>query len=332
VFFDGVLDAAHRLPGVTDAGAVMRLPLADGPVNRGLSIEGRPAPQPGEDHSVDYQVVSPSYFAAARIPLVRGRALAGSDREGAPRVVVINEAAVRRYFRGQDPIGQRVGMGDGDDEANWRTIVGVVGDVRQRGPDQAVAPAAFAPYGQDRESWNMMSFVLRTSVDPRSLAGAAAALVRAGDPEQPVSNVRTMDEVRAAAVVRPRFVATLLAAFGASAVLLAAIGIYGLIAYTTAQRTQELGVRMALGATRRRVTGLVLGEGTRLAALGVALGFAAALALSGVVAKLLFGVRPTDPVTLAGVALLVAVAAAAACWLPARRAAGVDPAHALRSA
>jgi predicted permease len=331
-FYDGVLEAARRLPGVTDAGAVMRLPLADGPVNRGFFIEGRPAPPPGQDHSVDYQVVSAGFFQAARIPLVRGRGLSPSDVEGAPRVVVINEAAARRYFPGEDPIGRRVGMGDGDDPASWRTIVGVVADVRHRGPDQAAAPAAFAPYGQDRESWNMMSFVLRASADPRALAPAVAGLVRGADPEQPVSNVRTMDEVRDAAVVRPRFLATLLAVFGASAVLLAAIGIYGLIAYTTGQRTQELGVRMALGATRRRVLTLVLGEGARLAAAGVAAGFAGALALSGLVANLLFATRPTDPLTLAGVSLLVALAATLAAWLPARRAANVDPAQALRSA
>jgi predicted permease len=330
-FYDGVLAGARRLPGVSAAGAVMRLPLADGPVNRGLSIEGRPAPAPGEDHSVDYQVVSAGYLAAARIPLVRGRGLTDADVEGAPRVVVLNEAAVRRYFPNEDPLGRRVGMGDGDDPAGWRTVVGVVGDVRHRGPDQAATPAALAPYAQDRESWNMMSFLLRTSADPRALAPAVGPLVRAVDPEQPVSNVRSMDEVRDAAVVRPRFLATLLAAFGAAAALLAAVGIYGLMAYTTAQRTKELGVRIALGASRRAVRGLVLAEGTRLALAGVGLGVAAALALSRLLAGLLFGVRATEPAMLAGVSVAVAAMAALASWLPARRAARVDPARALRA-
>jgi predicted permease len=329
-FYDGVLAGARRLPGVSAAGAVMRLPLAEGAVNRGLRIEGRPAPQAGEDHSVDYQTVSATYFAAARIPLRKGRALRDADAEGAPRVVVLNEAAARRFFPNEDPLGRRVGLGDGDDPARWRTVVGVVGDVRHRALDQAAAPAAFAPYRQDRESWNMMSFVLRTSVDPRTLAPAVGPLVRGVDPEQPVSNVRTMDEVRDAAVLRPRFLATVLAAFAGSAVLLAAIGIYGLMAYTTAQRTQELGVRMALGASRRAVLGLVLAEGARLAVAGVALGLAAALALSRVLAGLLFAVRATDPLTLAAVSLVVAAVAALAAWLPARRAAGVDPARALR--
>jgi putative ABC transport system permease protein len=177
----------------------------------------------------------------------------------------------------------------------------------------------------------MMSFVLRTSVDPRSLAPAVGPLVRAVDPEQPVSNVRTMDDVRDAAVVRPRFLATLLAAFGAAAVLLAAVGIYGLMSYTTAQRTKELGVRMALGASRRAVLRLVLGEGARLAVAGVAVGVLAALALSRVLASLLFGVRATDPLMLVGVSAAMAVIAALASWLPARRAARVDPARALRA-
>jgi putative ABC transport system permease protein len=330
-FYDGVLEAARRLPGVSAAGAVMRLPLAEGAINRGLRIEGRPAPQPGEDHSVDYQTVSDGYFATARIPLRRGRALGEADTEGAPRVVVLNEAAVRRFFPGEDPLGRRVGLGDGDDVANWRTVVGVVGDVRHRALDRPAAPAVFAPYRQDRESWNLMSFVLRTSGDPRALAPAVGPLVRSVDPEQPVSNVRAMDEVREAAVLRPRLLGTLLAAFAASAVLLAAIGIYGLMAYTTAQRTQELGVRVALGATRRTLLRLVAGEGARLAVAGVALGVAVALGVSRVLSSLLFGVRATDPLTLAGVSLAVALVAALASWLPARRAAAVDPVRALRA-
>ena len=330
-FYDGVLEGARRLPGVSAATAVMRLPLAENQVNRGLMIAGAPPPKPGEDHSVDYQVVSADYFATARIPLRRGRTLAESDAEGAPRVVVINEAAVRRYFPTQDPLGRVVGMGDGDDRANWRTIVGVVGDVRHAGPDQAATPTAYAPYRQDRESWNMMSFLLRTSVDPRSLAPAVGPIVRAVDPEQPVSNVRTMDEVRDAAVLRPRFLATLLGVFAASAVLLAAVGIYGLMAYTTAQRTQELGVRMALGASRRAVLGLVLGEGARLAVAGVAVGLVAALALTRLISSLLFAVKATDPLTLVAVSVAVTLVAALASWLPARRAARVDPARALRA-
>jgi predicted permease len=330
-FYDGVLEGARKLPGVSGAGAVMRLPLAEGPVNRGLSIEGRPPARAGEDHSVDYQVVSADYLGTARIPLVRGRGLAESDVEGAPRVVLLNEAAVRRFFANEDPIGRRVGLGDGEDPARWRTIVGVVGDVRHRGLDQAAAPAVFAPYGQDRESWNMMSFVLRAPVDPRSLAPMIGPLVHAVDPEQPVSNVRTMDDVRDAAVVRPRFLAALLAVFAGSAVLLAAVGIYGLMAYTTAQRTQELGVRMALGASRRRVVALVVGEGARLAGAGVAVGLVAALALSRLLESLLFGVGSTDPLTLAAVSAAVAVVAALASWLPASRAARIDPARALRA-
>jgi putative ABC transport system permease protein len=330
-FYDGVLEAARRLRGVSGAAAVMRLPLAEGPVNRGLFIDGGPPRLPGEDHSIDYQVVSADYLSTARVPLRRGRALTESDAEGAPRVVVINEAAVRRYFPNQDPIGRLVGMGDGDDRENWRTIVGVVGDVRHRGPDQVATPMAYAPYRQDRESWNMMSFVLRTSVDPRSLASAVVPLVRAVDPDQPVSNVRTMDEVRDAAVLRPRFLATLLGVFAASAVLLAAVGIYGLMSYTTAQRTQELGVRMALGASRPAVLRLVLGEGARLAAVGVVLGLGAALAVSRLISGMLFAVKPTDPLTLAAVSAAVAAVAALASWLPARRASRVDPARALRA-
>jgi predicted permease len=280
---------------------------------------------------VDYQVVSAGSLSAARVPLRRGRGLTESDAEGAPRVVVINEAAAGRYFPDQDPIGRRVGLGDGDDPANWRTIVGVVGDVRHRGPDQAATPTAFAPYRQDRESWNMMSFVLRTSVDARSLAPAVAPLVHAVDPEQPVSNVRTMDEVRDAAVARPRFLAALLGAFALTAVLLAAVGIYGLMAFTTAQRTQELGVRMALGASRRAVLGLVLGEGARLGLCGVALGVVAGLALSRVMTGLLSAVRAADPLTLVAVSVAVSAVTALATWLPARRAARLDPARALRT-
>jgi predicted permease len=329
--YDAVLERAARLPGVEAAGAVMRLPLAGGPVNRGLRIEHRPEPGAGEDHSIDYQLVSPSYFDTLGIAVRRGRGLSAADVEGAPRVVVINQAAARRYWPGQDPVGQRVGLGDGDDVSGWRTVVGIVADVRHHALHRPAQPAAFAPYAQDRERWNAMSFALRTSVPPESLGTAVLSLVRDVDPQQPVAELRSLADLRCAAVGRPRALAGLLAAFAAVAVLLAAVGVYGLIAFTTAQRAQELGVRSALGASPRALRALVLGEGLRLGGLGVLLGLSAALACAPVLRTLLFEVRPSDPATLAAVSLALTAIAASAAYLPARRAAAADPMQALRS-
>jgi predicted permease len=244
--------------------------------------------------------------------------------------VIINEEFARRWLPGEDPIGKRLRLGDAKSEEPWATIVGVVRDFRHYRLPEPMGPAVYLPYA----STPLLSqtLVIRTSLpDPMVLVPSVRAAIRELDPSVAAYDIQTMDEVVSRSLWRQRFQGEVLGAFALLALVLTAVGIYGVISYAVAQRTRELGVRIALGATRREVLGLILGHGTRLALAGVAIGVVAALGLARVVASLLHGVGPTDPVTFVAVSVTLAVVAVAACYVPARRATGVDPLVAMRA-
>ena len=326
-FHDRLMDRLRKLPGVETAASMSGLPLtSDRTMNLAFAVEGRP-PDPTKIATARYNSIDPDLFRALRVPLVRGRGLAGGDVAGAPRVTVVSETMARVYFPGEEPLGKRISLAH--DGTDWTTIVGVVGDTRDIGPAHAPEPQMYMPYAQ--RSLGGIAVVLRSSRDPRALASEARAAVAALDPEQPVYGFRTMDEVVASSLGQPRFRTLLLVLFGAVALALASVGIYGVMAYSVSQRTQEIGIRMALGAGARDVLKLVLGQTLRLALVAVAVGIAGALALSRSLSSLLYGVAPTDPTTFVVVALLLVGIAGLAAYVPARRAARVDPTVALRS-
>jgi putative ABC transport system permease protein len=322
------LERIRSLPGVESAGAVLSLPLGGDTFNVGRSFirEGRPA-TPEESASASYVVATPGYFHALQIPLLAGRAINEQDADKSPMVVVINETMARRFWPGESPVGKRITIWR--DEKFPREIVGVVGDTRAT-PGDPAGPQMYVPYAQDA-NWGSLSLVVRSSIDPSSLTAAARNEVHAIDKTIPVYNTRPMCEVVGVALAGKRASAMLVGAFALLALLLALVGIYGVTAYYVTQRTQEIGVRMALGAQARHVLGLVLGQSMRLTLGGLALGLCGALALTRVLESLLYGVKPTDPVTFAGAAALLGVVALLACLLPAWRATKVDPLIALRA-
>ena len=328
-FFDGFLERARGVQGVESVALIDVLPLGGSFEAYDFNVEGRAPYAPGQQPTADRRIVSPGYHEAARIPLVRGRLLSDQDRAGAQRVMLINETFARRIFPGEEPLGRRIVFGDGQ-SAVAREIVGVVGDVRHAGLEQDAGLEYYLPFRQN--SFNRMTVVTRArdGVEPTQLAAPLRAIVREADREAPVYNVRTMEQLLARSVARRRFNMLLLGGFALVALLLAALGIYGVMAYSVAQRTHEIGVRVALGARPADVLRMIVGQGMALAALGVAFGLAFALALTRVMGSLLYGVSATDPLTFGGVALALAAVALLACYLPARRATKVDPMVALR--
>jgi predicted permease len=273
--------------------------------------------------------VTPGWFNTMRVPIKSGRVFANRDRQGTQKVVVVSETAARRYWPGQDPIGRPVSVFQGGFDQDTAYVVGVVGDVRFGTLDSLPDPDVYLSYYQSPRG-RMMMF-LRTPGDPRLLVGAVRREIAALAPGVPLYDVRPMRERVADAMGYARFSATLLAAFAAVALALAALGTYGVISFGVSQRTKEIGVRVALGATRGNVLRLVVGQGVGLAVVGGVLGLAGALATTRVLRSLLYGVAPSDPVTLVSIVAVLMVAVIVASWLPARRAAGVHPAEALRS-
>jgi putative ABC transport system permease protein len=270
-------------------------------------------------------VISSDYFNALGIPLLKGRAFTEQDDANAPPTAIINETAARRYWPNEDPLGKRLRI-ESDDP--WMEIVGVVGNVKHLGLASQPKAELYVPYLKD--PWPFMTVVVRSASDPRSLADTMRNEVWAVDKDLPVPDIKTMDELVSGSVARPRFNMTLLGIFAAVALVLAAVGIYGVMSYSVTQRTHEIGIRMALGATQSDVLKLVVGHGIGLALIGVGLGLAGAFALTRVLTSLLFEVGATDPVTFVTVSMLLAGVALVASWLPARRAARVDPMIALR--
>jgi putative ABC transport system permease protein len=331
-FFDRVLERAQTLPGVQSAGAASVLPVTGPGSSLYFNIQGRPPKKIGEYSLANYRVVSAGYQQVLRIPLLQGRWITEADREGAPPVVVINARMARTFFPNESPLGHYLQVGGTPDkDTPWMQVVGVVGDVKEALGTDASAEY-YVPFRQADKVLPVfaLAMVLRTAGDPLTLAGAFRNAVHEINPDQPVLRIRTMEDSVADSVSQPRFRTVLLAIFAGVALALAAIGIFSVMAYAVTQRTRELGVRMALGASRERILALVLGNGALLTIIGVLVGLGASLLLTRYLAALLFGVGRFDMVTLVIMAVLVVMVSLAACYVPARRATKVDPMIALR--
>jgi putative ABC transport system permease protein len=332
-FFDDLLPRLRALPGVEAAAGVISLPLSGSSLVLTFEVAGRPPLPPSQQPAMQVRIATAGYFQAMGIPLKRGRSFTEEDRWGGPPVVLITEAAARQYFPNEDPIGKTINLGWGRGEGKPRAggeVVGVIGDVKDAGLAEPEPPQIYLPYKQ----WPVqsMAVLLKTAVPPESLAGAARKAVYSVDGNLPVGNVRTLQALVSRSISQPRFYMTLLAAFAGVALVLAAIGIFGVLSYAVAQRTREIGIRMALGAHAGAVLGLVVREALVMASVGVAIGVSAAFLLTEwLVAKLLFDTSPHDPVTFVLVAGLLTIVSLAAAYVPARRATRVDPIVALRA-
>jgi putative ABC transport system permease protein len=336
-FYEQVLEGVKALPGINSAGYTLAVPLDFKGGSTNFGPEGRTAEQAQAGGSYDafQRLVTADYLKTMGIPLLRGRYFNESDNEQALPVAIINETMAREYWLGEDAVGKRFKRGASNPalaEGPWFTIVGVVGDVRQIGVDQPVKAEMYFPHRQiNLHALAPRELVLRTAVDPLRLVASVRREIREVDPEQPVSNVRTMAAVIDAETAPRRVAMTLLTSFAALALLLATLGIYGVLAYFVVQHTPEIGIRLALGAQRKDVLKLVIGQGIKLALGGVAIGLVVSVVLTRLMQSLLYGVSATDPLTLAVIALFLAGVALLACYLPARRATRVDPLIALRS-
>ena len=330
-FYDEMIRRVEALPGVRAAAVTNWIPLVSQGDSVGVSVEGRPDPAPGQRRPVVVtRVVSPHYFRAMGIQLLRGRDFdERQDRVDSPAVVVINETMARYFWPGEDPLGKRVTPGRPDSPEDWCQVVGVVKDVRQFQLNADPKPQMYLLYAQ-AEFFAPRHLVVSTAVEPLGLASAVRKTVWEIDKDQPVSDVSTMEEVLSESIARQRFSMLLLAVFAGVALLLAAVGLYGVMSYSVAQRTREIGLRMALGAQERDVLRMVVGQGLKLVLAGVLIGLAAAFALTRLMSSLLFGVSATDPATLVTISLLLVGVAVLASYVPARRATKVDPLIALR--
>jgi predicted permease len=319
-----VLEHVGGLPGVRAVSLTVVTPLGGGGQRRGVQLEGY-QPRPNEDTELNTNVIGPNYFNTMSIPIVEGRDFNSQDREGSPEVVVVNEELARRYFPGQSAVGKRLRTGS---QSPFREIVGVARTAKYRDLREEPLPFIYIPFAQENQS--RMTLIMRTAGDPLSLVPALRNDLRTLNKNVPVFGVHTMTEQIGAQLAADRMVAVLLSIFGSVALLLAAIGIYGVMAYLVSQRTHEIGIRIALGAERRDILRLIVGQGLSLILTGAAIGLALALALTRVLKSLLFGINATDPLTFSVIAALLIAVALLACYLPARRATRVDPLVALR--
>ena len=327
-FFRQIVSRLETLPGTQRVGAASLIPLSRYNNSSAFTVEGRPPLPPGQETHAQWRSTSPAYLEAMNIPLRRGRYLTERDnREDAPRAVVINEAMARKFFPNEEPLGRRLNFGGDAKEGLWE-VVGVVGDVRHEGLDEVPEPEVYVAHA--KSPTRSMTVVLRTAGDPTQLVSAAQSELRAIDAEQPLFNVRTLDRVVREDIAPQKISAWMMGVFALIALALAAIGLYAVMSYTVAQRTHEIGVRMALGAEPRDILRLVVGQGMVLTAAGLGLGLVAAFLMTRAMSKVLFGVSATDPLTFVGISLLLAVVAFAANYFPARRATRVDPMDALR--
>ena len=331
-FFDRLLERLRNIPGVSAAGAVTDIPLYGGS-STGFDVEGRVPATPGQRAMTDYRLISSDYFAAMGMKVVKGRAFSRSDTAISPGVVIINETLAKRFFPGEDPIGKRLDMSG--EPKDLREIVGVVGDSRNYGLDEDVKPEAYVPFLQSAPEYlasvaSALTIVVRSAVEPTSLGDALREQVQALDKDQPVSEIKSMEWYLADSMAQRRFNMFLLGAFAGLALVLAAVGIYGVIAYTVTQRTHEMGIRIALGAKGGDILRLVFGNAMATTLTGIALGLGAAFALTRLLRSLLYQVSPTDPLVFATIPLLLLSVAVIATYLPARRAMKVDPISALR--
>ena len=303
------------------------LPLGGANSSDDYLVEGAPEPPPGQENDGRYRVCSPDYFQTMGIPILRGRGFTEQDKAGAPPVVIVNETLAQKHWPGGDAIGKRIRFYGPLERSPWLEIVGITRDVKHE-LNLAVTPEYYLPHAQD--SWNSMVLVARTKAEPGAMTAPIKQQVWAIDKDQPVFDVRTMQEVRSISVALYTFSSVMVGIFAGVALLLAAIGIYGVMAFAVTQRTHEIGIRMALGARAGDVLKMVVKQGMMLALIGVAVGLAGAWALTRFMEKLLVGVQPTDLLTFSAVSFCLLVAALLACYLPARRATKVDPLMALR--
>jgi putative ABC transport system permease protein len=333
-FFQSVVDRLEAIPGVQSVAAMSGLPpqrnvnANDTDFEDYQYVQGSDGPFENVDY---YNSVTTGYVETMGIPIVEGRSFTLSDA-GGPNVVLVNETLAKRFFEGKSPIGRRVRPGFAA-QIPWFTIVGVLKDVKQGGVDQEVGTELYFNYDQAAALGNAqraMNIVVRTTLPASAVASSVQQIVRELDRALPIVDLRTMDEVFAGTMVRPRFLATLLGAFGLLALALAAVGTYGILSYAVAERKHEIGIRMALGANRSSVMSMVLGQGLRVTLIGLVIGIAGALAVTRLASSLLFGVEATDPSTFALVALFITLVAVAASTIPARRATRVDPMVVLR--
>ena len=331
-FAERALEILRRTPGVKDAGAVSQPPFdieGSGAAQR-FVVEGRTYDS-GAQPSLNYRTADAGYAQTIGLRLMRGRWITPEDRADSPKVLVVNQTMARRFFPDSDPIGARLTWVDSPAQTPL-TIVGVVADVATNGLERAETPAAYGPYTQRVQPFlRWLTFVVRTEGDPAAVAGALRAGMQAVDPRQPIFAMRTMDEIVARSLAERRFSLLLMAAFAGLTVILATLGLYGMLATRVEQRRREIGVRMSLGATGRGVFNLVVRQGVSIVAIGLAIGVATSYALSGLVESLIFGITPEDGVSRAAVVLLILAVGTAACLIPARRAARVDPITALRN-
>jgi len=328
-FFDQALDRLAHLPGVDSAGFTTWVPLTNRGGSSGLTIEGRPDPGPGNVLDANTRVVSKDYFRAMGVTLKTGRLFDGTERADTLPVVIINETMARQLWPGENPIGRRFKNGTFSSTAPWTTVIGIVGDMHQMGLDVPAKAERYYPYAQF-EHFQPRYLVVRTTAAPTQMAAAIRDQIWAVDKDQPVADVMPMQAIVDEELSPREIQATLLGSFAAIALILASLGIYAVLSYAVAQRTREIGVRMALGAQPRDVLRLVIGRGLGLTLLGIGAGLAGAFALTRVLQNLLYGVSATDPMTFTAVAALLAGVALLACYIPARRAMRVDPMVALR--
>lgn len=327
LYLQRILESVNSLPGVQAAGWVYTLPLTGNSTNGGIKIEGHP----GDSPNVDKQYVEGNYFQAMRTPLLKGRFFDPRDNLNSPRVVIVNQTLAQKVFPNQDPIGKRIDVGWGD--PGWSEIIGVVADAKQEALTAEHRSSTFMLYSQNAALMEYLdtNLVVRTSQEPLSAVAAIRSRIQQLDPNQPLADVKTMDDVLAESLAPQRAPAWLFGGFSAIALFLAAIGIYGVLSYFVVQRSQEIGVRMALGAQRSNVLGLILGQGARLIGIGIAIGIVGGVWAARALTSLLFGVKSTDLPTFVGVSVLLAGLALVACAVPALRATRVDPLVVLRS-
>jgi putative ABC transport system permease protein len=326
-FFRTLFERIDALPGVESAGAISFLPLGGMGAATSFEVVGKPAPPAGQEPVADVRVVANDYFAALGIPLIKGRLFDEHDEADSKNRVIINDTMAAKYWPGEDAIGKRVKISWNDDRED--EVIGVVGDVRHSDLETDPLPTTYWPY--PRFPYGAMTLAIRTRVEPTSVAGAVVGFIRRQDPELAVADIKTMEEVMSDSVAQRRLTMLMLAIFAGAALVLAAVGIYGVIAYSVTQRTQEIGIRMALGARHGDVLRMVVGQAMLMTVVGIVAGAAGAFLLTRLMKGLLFGVEPADPVTFLAVAGLLAGVAAAASYVPGRRATRVDPVIALRA-
>jgi putative ABC transport system permease protein len=327
-FRDRVLEAVNAIPGA-QAALISELPMTENLMHN-FVIDGRPPVPPGEEPELETRTVAGDYFRTMGIPVLQGRDFNAGDRADSLPVGMVNESFVREYFPNEDPLGARIAWARGNPR-RWMTIIGVVGDVKHYGLSLPELPAFYNSYEQQDQPWKRWSYLaVRADANPGVIAGQVKSQIWSVDKQIPVTRLRTMSDVMAASMAAQRFNMSLMGIFAVVALLLAAIGIYGVISYSVTQRTHEIGIRMALGAETGDVMGIVLRQGLQLAGFGVAVGIGAAFLLTRVLSSLLFGVSTTDPVVFIGIAAILTGVALGATFIPARRATKVDPMIALR--